>query len=334
MKLTSPLNWFIGLGLTIMVMQVNAESLPGAGRTVQPVQSTLQEETFQTLIVNRALEKLGYEVKPIKQVSYNVAFTSVANGDATFMADSWEPNQVEKYRSAGGDKAFYRKGVYIANSAQGYMIDKKTAEKYHITNIEQLKNPKLAKLFDQNGDGKADLTSCDPGWSCSDIISYQLKKYGLSQTVEPNSGNYAAIIANTIARYKQGKPVLYYTWTPYWVSGVLVPGKDVIWLQVPFSAVPGEPKADTSVGHGKNYGFPMNNQRIVANRKWAEHNPAAAKLFAIMKLKVNDVSAENLMMRQGQSSDADIQVHADEWIKAHQKIFNRWITVAKQAAAK
>ncbi|MDW2105029.1 proline/glycine betaine ABC transporter substrate-binding protein ProX, partial [Vibrio sp. 1580] len=32
-----------------------AGELPGAGVTVQPVQSTVAEETFQTLIVNRAL---------------------------------------------------------------------------------------------------------------------------------------------------------------------------------------------------------------------------------------------------------------------------------------
>ena len=48
----------------------------------------------------------------------------------------------------------------------GYLIDKKTAEKYHITNIEQLKDPKIASLFDANGDGKADMTGCTPGWGC------------------------------------------------------------------------------------------------------------------------------------------------------------------------
>lgn len=44
------------------------------------------------------------------------------------------------------------------------------------------------------------------------------------------------MMADTIARYKEGKPVIYYTWTPYWVSDVLKPGKDVVWLQVPFSS--------------------------------------------------------------------------------------------------
>ncbi len=50
----------------------------------------------------------------------------------------------------------------------------------------------------------------------------------------------------------KGDPILYYTWTPYWVSGVLVPGKDVVWLEVPFSSLPGERKdIDTTLKNGK-----------------------------------------------------------------------------------
>jgi glycine betaine/proline transport system substrate-binding protein len=78
---------------------------------------------------------------------------------------------------------------------------------------------------------------------------------------------------------KKGKPVIYYTWTPYWVSDVLKPGKDVVWLQVPFSSLPGEQKnIDTKLPNGANYGFPVNTMHIVANKAWAEKNPAAAKL--------------------------------------------------------
>ncbi len=65
--------------------------------------------------------------------------------------------------------------------------------------------------------------------------------------------------------------MLYYTWTPYWVSDVLKPGKDVVWLQVPFSSLPGEQKnIDTKLANGANYGFPVNTMHIVANKAWAE----------------------------------------------------------------
>lgn len=48
---------------------------------------------------------------------------------------------------------------------QGYLIDKKTADEYKITHISQLSDPKLAKLFDSNGDGKADLVGASAGWA-------------------------------------------------------------------------------------------------------------------------------------------------------------------------
>jgi len=326
---------FTATALTSLALASSAwaEKLPGAGVTVQPVQSTVAEETFQTLIVNRALEALGYDVLPTKEVDYNVAYTSIAKGDATFLAVGWFPLHSDKYAMAGGEKVFYRQGQYISGAAQGYLIDKATADKYNISNVSQLKDPKIARLFDANDDGKADLTGCNPGWGCEGVIEAQLSAYGLRDTVSHNQGNYAAIIADTISRYKQGSPILYYTWTPYWVSGVLVPGKDVVWLEVPFSALPGERKnVDTTLPNGKNYGFEMNSMRIVANKAFAEQNPAAAKLFAIMQVNINDVSAQNMMMSQGKNRSADIEAHVDGWIKAHQKQFDAWVEAAKKSA--
>ncbi|BCL73835.1 glycine betaine ABC transporter substrate-binding protein (plasmid) [Vibrio nigripulchritudo] len=313
--------------------KVLADKLPGEGVTVQPVQSTVAEETFQTLIVNRALEALGYEVKETKEVDYNVAYTAIAKGDATFLAVGWFPLHADKYTKAGGDNKFYRQGQYVSGAAQGYLIDRKTADRYHITNIGQLSDPKIAQLFDADGDGKADLTGCNPGWGCEMVIEAQLNAFNLRKTVTHNQGNYAAIISDTISRYKKGDPILYYTWTPYWVSGMLVPGKDVVWLEVPFSALPGErKKVDTTLPNGKNYGFEMNAMQIVANKRFAQQNPAAAKLFEIMKLNINDVSAQNMMMSQGKNRSTDIGSHVDGWIKANQEQFDTWLEEAKKAA--
>ncbi|ARU95058.1 glycine betaine/L-proline ABC transporter substrate-binding protein ProX [Tatumella citrea] len=317
----------------LLAGQSYAADLPGKGITVKPVQSTISGETFQTLLVSRALEKLGYTVDTPDEVDYNVGYTSIAAGDATFTAVNWQPLHDDMYNAAGGDKVFYREGTYVSGAAQGYLIDKKTAEKYHITDIAQLKDPKLAKLFDTNGDGKADLTGCTPGWGCEAVINHQIQAYGLSNTVQHNQGNYSAMMADTIARYKQGKPILYYTWTPYWVSDVLKPGRDVVWLQVPFSSLPGGQKnVDTKLPNGANYGFPVNTMHIVANKAWAEKNPAAAKLFAEMKLPLADINAQNAAMNAGQSSDADVNRQVDGWIHAHQAEFNHWIQDALAAA--
>lgn len=310
-----------------------AASLPGEGVEVQPLKSSIAEETFQTLLVMRGLERLGYDVQPIKEIEYAAGHIAIGNGDATFLADHWDPLHIDFFKKAGGNEKLYREGVYSPGALQGYLIDKKTAEKHGITNVGQFKDPAIAKLFDANGDGKADLTGCTPGWGCEKVIEHHLDAYGLRDTVTHNQGSYSAIIADTIARHKQGQPVFYYTWTPYWVSGVLVPNKDVVWLQVPFSALPGERKdVDTSLPDGSNYGFQANTQRIVANKAFTDAHPDAAKLFSIMRISSNDVSAQNLRMRDGEDSAKDIERHADAWIRANQAKFDGWVAEAMKAA--
>lgn len=321
----------MSIGLCGMAAQ--AQDLPGKGIKVHPLKSSLAEETFQTLLVMKGLEKLGYEVAPIQEVEYPTAHVAIGNGDATFIASHWNPLHADYYKNAGGEAKLFRRGVYSDNAAQGYLIDKKTADAHNITNIEQLKDPRIAKLFDVNGDGKADLTGCNPGWGCEAMIEHHLTAYKLRNTVTHQQGTYSALIADTIARYKAGEPIFYYTWTPYWVSAVLQPGKDVVWLEVPFSSAPGEQsKLDTKLPNGKNYGFVVNKQHIVANKAWTDANPAAAKLFEVMHLPVNDINAQNNLMSQGQNKAADIARHVDRWIKAHQKTFDGWIAQAVAAA--
>jgi glycine betaine/proline transport system substrate-binding protein len=329
---TSLTTTLAAVGLTLTLCS-HAQTLPGKGVSVQPLKSSIAEETFQTLLVMKALERLGYTIKPIKEIEYAAGHIAIANGDATFMADHWDPLHTDFYEKAGGDAKIFREGIYSSGALQGYLIDKKTAQAHNITNIAQLKDPETARLFDANGNGKADLTGCTPGWGCEQVIEHHLDAYGLRDTVTHNQGSYSAIIADTIARFKQGQPILYYTWTPYWVSGVLVPGKDVVWLQVPFSSLPGERKdIDTSLPDGANYGFQANEQRIIANREFTEAHPDAAKLFSIMRLSSNDISAQNLRMRDGEDSAKQIERHADAWIRANQAKFDNWISQALEAS--
>nr|MBP7537555.1 glycine betaine/L-proline ABC transporter substrate-binding protein ProX [Ottowia sp.] len=198
--------------------------------------------------------------------------------------------------------------------------------------LSQLADPAIARLFDVDGDGKADLTGCTPGWGCEAQIEAQLTAFKLRGSVTHVTGNYPALIADVIQRHKQGQPVLYFTWTPYWVSSVMVPGQDVTWLQVPFSAMPGaQAGQDTALPNGRNYGSVINHQRILANRAFIDANPAAKKLFQVMQLPVADITAQNHAMNNGANTERDIERHVDGWIKAHQTLFDGWLDEARSA---
>lgn len=307
------------------------EMRPGAGVVVKPGQDQLDNDNFQTFIVVEALADLGYDVQPVQYAKFPALHLSLESGDLTFIADHWIRIHQPFYELSGGDEKLSRTGGLIEDTGAGYYIDKKTADAYGITSVTQLADPEIAKLFDANGDGKADLAGCAPGWGCEADIEFQLDAYGLRDTVTHNQGEYEAMMADTIARYKSGEPILYYTWTPYWVSGTLVPGKDAQILEVPFSANPqGE---DTTLPDGTNVGFATQTVYVVANRQFVEDNPAAARLFEIIKIPVNDVSAQGLFMKQdGQGTLEATRRHAKAWVDANRETYDGWLAAAREAA--
>jgi glycine betaine/proline transport system substrate-binding protein len=319
---------------TAQTTKTNA--LPGTGIEIKSAHSSLLEERFQTEIVNIALRKLGYETPEPQQIEYTTMHVALGNGELDYTPVHWEKGHNEFFEQSGGEEKLERVGVISANLLQGYQIDKKTADQYNITNIEQLKDPKIAKLFDSDGDGKANLTGCNAGWGCQKVIDHHLKVYGLEDTVEHDQGTYSALIADTITRYKQGQPVLYYTWTPMWMAGELKVGEDVVWLEVPFTSLPkayGNVTEKDTTAMGKNLGFAIDDIRILANKKFVSENPAAKRLFEQIKIPVEDINEENQKFKNGENSVEDIRRHAREWVRQHQDEFNNWVDEAKKAAS-
>ncbi|MBP0018711.1 MAG: glycine betaine/L-proline ABC transporter substrate-binding protein ProX [Cyanobacteria bacterium SBLK] len=306
--------------------------LPGEGKTVQGIHVNVIEEQFQTAVVNELLEKLGYEIEePEEVISAPLAFLAIAQRNVDFTAIAWDKVFAEFYENSGGDEKLEKVGVLVDNTIQGYQIDKKTAEEHNITHIDQLKDPEIAKLFDSDRNGKANFTGCPPGWGCELVIEHHLDAYGLRETVEHDQGMYGLLIADTITRYEQGEPILFYTWTPMWLAQVLKPGEDTIWLEVPYTDLPeeqGDISEKDSTVEGKNLGFAIDRIRIVANKEFLNANPAAKKLFELIEIPIEDINAQNLRVREGENSQEDIVRHAEEWIEENQETVSDWLAKA------
>jgi len=300
---------------------------------VTALKTQLAEESFQMQLVAEILKKMGHTVEVSSDLEYAITFQTIADNaksdDVYFMAAHWDPIQTNMIKGVGGTKNLAIFSEYISNCASGYVIDKKTADKFNIKYLSDLADPKKAKLFDSSGNGKADLTGASLGWEAADTINYQLDTLKLGDTIDHNQGAYAAMIADTMARYKTGKPIFFWTWTPYWVTGKLVPGKDIQFLQLKKST---HPKGiNTELSNGANYGFAINSQKIVANASILTKHKDIAKLFDIVKLSVNDVSGQNMLMRNGQKEPKDIKRHVNRWIEANKTQVNTWIKEAKAA---
>ncbi|NIQ98175.1 MAG: proline/glycine betaine ABC transporter substrate-binding protein ProX, partial [Desulfuromonadales bacterium] len=83
---------------------------------------------------------------------------------------------------------------------------------FGITSLDDFKRPEVKKAFDANGDGKADLTACPPGWGCEKVITHHFDVYDLDDHINPIKAGYSASMADALARYKAGEPIFFYTW--------------------------------------------------------------------------------------------------------------------------
>jgi glycine betaine/proline transport system substrate-binding protein len=321
----------LAFGLGLVVSPASANDAPGKGQTVTPGYEGVLEGLVETYVVIDGLKRLGYEVKPEALVKPAIKYVALAQGDIDFLADGWIPTQESLYDKANRNGNLVLVGPLVSTTSAGYFVDKKTIEKYRLTNIDQFKDPKIAKLFDTDGSGKAALYGCPQGWGCERRIEFQLDSYGLRSTVRQVNGEPALLAADIVRRYKDGDPVLFFTYTPQWLSQVLVPGKDVDYLEVPNTSLPDGNTANTKLPDGRNIGHPVGDIYVVSNKSFLARNPAAKRLFELIKIPVEDVSAENYQIYKGEKSFDDIHRHAEQWILKHQKDFDGWIAEAARA---
>ncbi|CDX25586.1 glycine betaine transporter subunit; periplasmic-binding component of ABC superfamily [Mesorhizobium plurifarium] len=299
--------------------------------TVRPIGSGQTGDKVIYAVIQSGLSQLGYENGEMLTGTYPVINLTVAQGDADYSAVYWKPLQDQFFAQAGGDEKLLLAGPLYTGAMQGYFIDKATADKHKITSLDQMKDPAIAALFDTDGDGKANFVGCNPGWGCEAVIEHQLDAYGLRDHINLEKGEYFALIANAITNYKAGKSIFYTNWQPEWVNSVLVPDKDVVFLNVPFSSLPGEENANTKWKDGRDPGFATNDNYILVNKQFAKDNPKAWAFLDGLRMPIGDVSDLMARTEAGGDSPEKIEAMAKEWIAKHQAEWDALIAKANSA---
>ncbi|HMA84523.1 MAG TPA: glycine betaine/L-proline ABC transporter substrate-binding protein ProX [Desulfosalsimonadaceae bacterium] len=317
-------------------------ALPGKGKTVTPSCATWTTGFFLEGLYSRACEELGYTVKEPKKLAAPIFYRSLAAGDLDYWANGWFPLHQEFLPNNWKDKITMAGTVVQAGAVQGYLVSKEHVQKYDIKSLDDFKRDEVKKAFDANDDGKADLVACPPGWGCEKTIAFHMDNYDLWDHINLIKAGYSASMADAIARYNDGKPVFFYTWTPNWTVYKLKPGEDVLWINVP-EIIPKEGQkgfeADMvakgltgTVTDPCKMGFVANDIRVVANNDFLENNPAVETMFSLMSVPFSDIAAQNNKMFEGEDTQKDIERHVTEWIEKNQAKWNAWLNAAKAAA--
>jgi glycine betaine/proline transport system substrate-binding protein len=321
---------------------ISAADMPGQGITVNPARATWNTGFFQEALIRRAMEALGYEVSKPKDLQNPIFYKSVTLGDVDYWANGWFPMHNAQLPKDFDEKAEKVGYVAKAGGMGGYLVSKRDVDKFGIKSLDDFKRDDVKKAFDSNGDGKADLTACPPGWGCEKVIDHHLDVYGLNDHINASKASYEAGMASALGNYKDNKPVFFYTWTPNWTVYKFKPGEDVMWINVPeikpSDAQKGfEDRMTVSgvvgaVTDPVKLGFVASDIRVVANKNFLAANPAAKRFFEVFTLPLEDINAQNTRMNEGEKSDKDIERHADEWIADNQETWDMWLEEARNAA--
>lgn len=312
-----------------------AQDRPGEGTTINMAQATWDTGWFHAEIYKQLFEELGYAVEGPTTLDNPPFYQSVAQGDMDLWVNGWFPlhNTYEPIFASGAE---IRGAVAKGGALEGYLVDAAAIEEFGITSLEDFKRDEVKAAFDRNGDGKADMVACPPGWGCEINIEHHLDAYGLRDHINPIKAGYAASMADAVAAYEAGEHILFYTWTPNWTVNQLVPGEDVMWIEVPEVDLPDMALAEAATIEGVAgcvndpcmLGFPANDIVPVVNTGFIDANPAVASLLQSVEIPLGDIFAQNAAMNAG---DDDITAQAAAWIEANRAQVDAWLEEARAA---
>lgn len=321
------------LGTGLVAATFPRLALPQARKTARPLRAPWDSFWFAGYIAKTGLETLGYKVEEPKVMTPAPLATAVAQGDADFSLDIVMPGSSALFAGAAiKDRTYLLGPTMKPGSVTGYLVDKASADRLGIRYITDFRDPKIAAHFSEGADKRARLIGPGAGFNDEKKAVEDMARLGLKDTVSLVVGEYNVIVADVVARYRAGKPVFLYAWFPNVATVELMPGKDLVFLEeqgarAEFSVdgVPGCASGQTTC----NTGWSPTTYFTVANKQWADENPAAAKFLGAMRFKVQDRVDQNILMAKGEKRERDLVRHAEDWIKANRAAFDSWLAAAR-----
>lgn len=326
-----------GLALSMTGKAVaDPDEQPGEGVTVQPAVATWTSAVPVSWVFIELLEELGYTVESPTSLSNPVAYLALTEGDVHYFPNGWFPLHDPQLPENFNDHATLFDPHCKACGIQGYLVNKDAVEEYDITGINDfVEREDVREAFDHDGDGRAELYGCPPGWGCHEGINNMIEKFELDDAINHVDAGYSANFAEALSRIESGEPTLYYTWGPSAWLLELVPGEDVMWINAPGIVEDEAERAEGvegAVSDPIEMGFVAADIQVAANNVFLEENPAAEELFRQVRLPLGWISEIDGVMDQEDLTDDEVRPHAREWIEDNRDTVDEWLQAAREAA--
>ena len=165
-------------------------------------------------------EKLGIEAG-IRDADTKTSLIAMDAGDGTLdvFPDIWMPNQQQAWETYVEDRGTIGHNAGY-EAVQGFFLPQANAKALGITSIEDLKSPEIARKFDTDGNGLGEYWAGEESWGATRLNRIKMKSYGLDGLWEPWIATNEEFKAELESATREGRPILFYHWTPEWVFSV------------------------------------------------------------------------------------------------------------------
>ena len=157
---------------------------------------------------------------------------ALSNDDVQIVAEEWI-NRSEVWNKAAAAGTVRAVGNTFTGPAEGWAVPEYVVKGDPARNIRpaapdlasvgQLTDPKYVELFkDPEQPARGRFLNCPSGWTCEPENTSKLEAYGLlGHYVNFRPGTGPAMDADIVSAYLQGRPLLFYYWTPSAIAGRL-----------------------------------------------------------------------------------------------------------------
>ena len=288
---------------------------------------------FITAVVQEILER-GFGCKTETIPGNTITFEqALANDDVQIIAEEWI-DRSEIWKKAAAEGRVIAIGNPFTETAEGWAVPEYVVKGDAVRGIKpmapdlrsvsQLADKKYIELFkDPEQPTHGRFLNCPSGWTCEPENTAKLHAYGLDDLyVDFRPGTGPAMDAAITSAYLQGRPVLFYYWSPSAIAGAI--------NLVPLS----EPPYTAQCWHDMMGGVAAVHEgcasppSIVAygfSKNFAATAPEIVGVLSKVTFKLKELNANLATMAHLKRS---ARVQADAFLKERAALWKPWVDAA------
>ncbi len=315
--------WFVlfaCLGGFLAPVAAAARDAPSCevARPVRMADLDWESNAFHVAVARFILEKgYGCAVETVPGSTLPL-LQAMARGDVDVTLEIWADNMAEALEALRASGRIDLTGVNYADAEQGwyvprYLVEGGSAPAPGLKAVTDL--PRYKFLFrDREEPDKGRFYNGVTGWTSARINTAKLQAYGLSRDFT-NVRAYTSddLEAAVAAAYRQERPILYYGWSPSWISGTF----DGVRLAEPAFDAAAWQRFLTSDPPERPTAYPATRVLTAVNADFARAAPRLRAFVAAYRTDAALVSHALTVMRKSSGAEAAardfLRTRADVW---------------------